>query len=142
MRRCGINPPDTRAVFGRKRPVVEFAAQRHSQGVSALEAAIEGARSRFRPILMTSFAFIAGMIPLVTAKGIGSGFNRATAGVVVGGQALSLLLTLLAVPVAYSFFDDIVLFFKRYRRDEESDEVRSPEDLTNPHGVVPSEAGK
>jgi hypothetical protein len=63
------------------------------------------------------------MIPLVTAKGIGSGFNRATAGVVVGGQLLSLILTLLAVPVAYSFFDDVThLFWRIFGRKQKQEE--------------------
>src|SRR5690606_11921516 len=56
--------------------IVEFAVQKHRQGMSVFEAAIEGAKVRFRPILMTSFAFIAGLIPLVVATGPGAIGNR------------------------------------------------------------------
>ncbi|MFT3927060.1 MAG: efflux RND transporter permease subunit [Myxococcales bacterium] len=76
-------------------------------GRSQLDSLLEANRDRLRPILMTTIAFVAGMAPLLFSGGVGAGFNKATASIVVGGQTLSLLLTLLAVPVIHSFVDDV-----------------------------------
>ena len=84
--------------------IVEFAVQRRQEGASLKEAAIEGGKLRFRPILMTSFAFIAGMIPLVRATGPGAIGNRTIGTTAVGGMLVGTVIGVLLIPGLYYIF--------------------------------------
>ncbi len=84
--------------------IVEFAVQRRDQGLSLVDAAIEGAKVRFRPILMTSFAFVAGLIPLVAARGAGAIGNRTIGGSAMGGMLFGTLIGVIFIPGLYYIF--------------------------------------
>jgi HAE1 family hydrophobic/amphiphilic exporter-1 len=84
--------------------IVEFARQKQHQGFTVLEAAIEGAKVRFRPILMTSFAFIAGLFPLTVATGPGAVGNRTIGVSALGGMLLGTLFGVAIVPGLYFIF--------------------------------------
>ena len=100
--------------------IVEFASQRHSQGLTILEAAMEGAQVRFRPILMTSFAFIAGLIPLVLATGPGALGNRTIGAAAAGGMLFGTLFGVLIIPGLYYIFGTIASQRKLIKHEDES----------------------
>ncbi len=93
------------------------------EGMPRHEAILMANRDRLRPILMTTLSFVAGLFPLLVATGPGSEERRSIAVLVVGGQTLSLLLTLLAVPVIYSYLDDLGNLFRRRSKVAASEPV-------------------
>lgn len=109
-------------------------------GMNRHDAIIQANRDRLRPILMTTAALVAGMLPLVFSTGDGASTNRSIGVLVAGGQTLCLLLTLLAVPVFYSLFDDMknlpmFHFLKRRRKSQEQ-----PAATARPGSAIPEPA--
>ena len=88
--------------------IVEYAVQKHQEGLSIVEAAIEGAKARFRPILMTSFAFIAGLIPLVIATGAGAIGNRTIGTSSLGGMLFGTIFGVIIIPGLYLIFGKLI----------------------------------
>jgi len=110
--------------------IVEFAVQRHSAGESILKAAMQGAVIRFRPILMTSFAFIAGLIPLVFAHGPGALGNRTIGTAALGGMLLGTVFGVIIIPGLYYIFGSIAARFTLIKHEEESPLTEEPEHHT------------
>lgn len=108
--------------------IVEFAAQQHSTGLSVLKAAMEGAKVRFRPILMTSFAFIAGLIPLVFASGPGKIGNRTIGSAAAGGMLFGTVFGVIVIPGLYYIFGSIAAKRKLIKIEDENP---LSEDLTH-----------
>ncbi|MFV8335634.1 efflux RND transporter permease subunit [Flavobacterium sp. RSP29] len=100
--------------------IVEFAIQRHAAGKSVLEAAMEGSKARFRPILMTSFAFIAGLIPLVFASGPGKIGNRTIGTAAAGGMLIGTICGVFVIPGLYYIFGRISEKYKLVKNEKEN----------------------
>jgi HAE1 family hydrophobic/amphiphilic exporter-1 len=115
--------------------IVEFAVQRRREGLPLSAAAIEGGKLRFRPILMTSFAFIAGLIPLVFAEGAGAIGNRTIGTAAAGGMLAGTLLGVLVIPGLYYLFGGMADGRKILK--DESDEPLS--EIFEHHPLPPGE---
>jgi HAE1 family hydrophobic/amphiphilic exporter-1 len=102
--------------------IVEFAVQRQRLGATVLEAAVEGAKARFRPILMTSFAFIAGLIPLVLAHGAGAIGNHTIGASAMGGMLIGTVFGVLIIPGLYYIFANLIKG-KTLIRDERDEPI-------------------
>jgi hypothetical protein len=92
---------------------IDYTNVLRAQGVPRDKAILDANQTRLRPILMTTLMLVAAMVPVAMGQGPGAGSRASMAKVIIGGQSLSLLLTLLLTPVAYSLWDDFVLFWNK-----------------------------
>ncbi|HTF20940.1 MAG TPA: efflux RND transporter permease subunit, partial [Chryseolinea sp.] len=99
--------------------IVEFAVQKRQEGETILSAAIEGAKVRFRPILMTSFAFIAGLIPLILARGAGAIGNRTIGSSALGGMLFGTIFGVIIIPGLYFIFGGLADGRRLIKHEEE-----------------------
>lgn len=134
--------------------IVEFASQKQAQGMTVMQAAIAGAKTRFRPILMTSFAFIAGLIPLAMATGAGAIGNRTIGTSALGGMVFGTVFGVIIIPGLYYIFakiaegrklikdEDLQPYTETYKygpSDEIKDEDIGPLTETNDYGATKNE---
>lgn len=110
--------------------IVEFAVQRHAEGATVYRSAIEGAKARFRPILMTSFAFIAGLLPLAVATGPGALGNRTIGTAALGGMLFGTLFGVVLIPGLYFIF---ATFAFRNKMAKHETENPITEEIDNPN---------
>jgi hydrophobic/amphiphilic exporter-1 (mainly G- bacteria), HAE1 family len=104
--------------------IVEFAAARRAHGMSVIQAAIEGSKARLRPILMTSLAFIFGIMPLMFATGAGANGNKSIGFSAVGGMLFGTLFGIMVIPVLFIIFQNIQ---EKFHRKKESDNESNKE---------------
>ncbi|WP_313582031.1 efflux RND transporter permease subunit, partial [Chishuiella sp.] len=103
--------------------IVEFALQRRAHGMTIVQAAIDGAKARLRPILMTSFAFILGLMPLVVAQGVSSAGNRSVGTGAAFGLLIGTVLGLFVIPVLFVIFQTLQEKIKPMKFDRPQEEI-------------------
>jgi HAE1 family hydrophobic/amphiphilic exporter-1 len=102
--------------------IVEFSLERRRQGMGIVQAAIEGAQARLRPILMTSFAFILGLIPLMIATGAGANGNHAIGTGAVGGMLIGTSFGIFITPVLFIIFQSLQEKMRGHAKREDDEE--------------------
>ena len=98
--------------------IVEFAKNEHERGKGIVQAALDGAQLRLRPILMTSFAFILGCVPLWTAKGSGAAGRRILGTVVIGGMSAASLIAIFLIPVTFAVVEGLSSRLRRHPKQQ------------------------
>jgi HAE1 family hydrophobic/amphiphilic exporter-1 len=114
--------------------IVEYAKDEYENGKSIVDAALTAARIRFRPILMTAFAFILGCVPLWTATGSGAVSRRVLGTAVIGGMLAATLISIFLIPVMFDFVESLSVRFSK-QKDKEK-ERPAPEPVPEPTGVA------